>query len=104
MFQFNYKLKVSERVRAKCNRHPRYNPSGTDAAELGVDAPLAFLFLTCIRRGYRSTPHTESFLEGRCLGRGFVRPGPNRSRSNVINPRGRIKALRSGVAFAALIS
>jgi hypothetical protein len=26
MFQFNYKLKVSERVKAKCNRHPRYNP------------------------------------------------------------------------------
>ena len=29
MFQFNYKLKVSERVKAKCNRHPRYNPIGT---------------------------------------------------------------------------
>lgn len=26
MFQFTYKLKVSERVRAKCDRHPRYNP------------------------------------------------------------------------------
>jgi hypothetical protein len=26
MFQFNYKLKVSERVKAKCERHPRYNP------------------------------------------------------------------------------
>ena len=26
MFQFNYKLKVSERVKAKCDRHPRYNP------------------------------------------------------------------------------
>ena len=26
MFQFNYRLKVSERVKAKCNRHPRYNP------------------------------------------------------------------------------
>jgi hypothetical protein len=26
MLQFNYKLKVSERVKAKCNRHPRYNP------------------------------------------------------------------------------
>jgi hypothetical protein len=26
MFQFNYKLKVSERVKAKCNRHSRYNP------------------------------------------------------------------------------
>ena len=26
MFQFNYKLKVAERVKAKCKRHPRYNP------------------------------------------------------------------------------
>jgi hypothetical protein len=26
MLQFNYKLKISERVKAKCDRHPRYNP------------------------------------------------------------------------------
>ena len=26
MFQFTYKLKVAERVKAKCDRHPRYNP------------------------------------------------------------------------------
>ncbi len=26
MFQFTYKLKVAERVKAKCTRHPRYNP------------------------------------------------------------------------------
>ena len=26
MFQFSYKLKVTERVKAKCERHPRYNP------------------------------------------------------------------------------
>jgi hypothetical protein len=26
MFQFTYKLNISERVKAKCNRHPRYNP------------------------------------------------------------------------------
>jgi hypothetical protein len=30
MFQFNYKRKVSERVKAKCDRHPRYN-SGREA-------------------------------------------------------------------------
>jgi hypothetical protein len=27
MFQFNYKLEVAERVKAKCERHPRYNPT-----------------------------------------------------------------------------
>ncbi len=26
MFQFSYKLKVTESVKAKCERHPRYNP------------------------------------------------------------------------------
>jgi hypothetical protein len=26
MFQFTYKLKVAERVKATCERHPRYNP------------------------------------------------------------------------------
>jgi hypothetical protein len=26
MFQFNYKLTVAERVKGKCDRHPRYNP------------------------------------------------------------------------------
>src|SRR5260370_37091378 len=26
MLQFTYKLKLTERVKAKCGRHPRYNP------------------------------------------------------------------------------
>ena len=26
MFQFSYKLKIAKRVKAKCERHPRYNP------------------------------------------------------------------------------
>ena len=26
MLQFTYKLKITERVKAKCSRHPRYNP------------------------------------------------------------------------------
>ncbi len=26
MFQFAYKLKVAERVKGKCERHPLYNP------------------------------------------------------------------------------
>ena len=26
MLQFTYKLKITERVKGKCNRHPRYNP------------------------------------------------------------------------------
>jgi hypothetical protein len=26
MLQFTYKLKINERVKGKCSRHPRYNP------------------------------------------------------------------------------
>ena len=26
MLQFTYRLKIAERVKAKCERHPRYNP------------------------------------------------------------------------------
>jgi hypothetical protein len=26
MFQFTYTLKITERIKAKCERHPRYNP------------------------------------------------------------------------------
>ena len=26
MFRFTYKLKITERIKAKCERHPRYNP------------------------------------------------------------------------------
>lgn len=26
MLQFTYKLKITERVKGKCTRHPRYNP------------------------------------------------------------------------------
>src|SRR5947209_1647858 len=26
MLQFTYKLKITERVKGKCDRHPRYNP------------------------------------------------------------------------------
>ena len=26
MFQFTYKLRITERIKAKCDRHPRYNP------------------------------------------------------------------------------
>ncbi len=35
MFQFNDKLKVSERVKAKCDRHPRYNPNARRGGHQG---------------------------------------------------------------------
>ena len=32
MLQFTYKLKITERVKGKCSRHPRYNPEKDDRA------------------------------------------------------------------------
>lgn len=32
MVQFTYKLKLNERVKAKCSRHPYYNPEKESAA------------------------------------------------------------------------
>ena len=40
MIQFTYKLKLNERVRAKCSRHPGYNPEKDVIASIrgGYDA------------------------------------------------------------------
>lgn len=86
MFQFTYKLRVTERVKGKCERHPRYNRSGTGAAESRVDARPATLSSTCIRRGYRLTPHIGSFYEEHCRGPGFVCLVLRRNQSNTTNP------------------
>jgi hypothetical protein len=61
MFQFNYFKKVFELVKAKRDQHPRYNPEREGEEPSRVDARLASLFLTSIRRGYRSMPRTGSF-------------------------------------------
>jgi hypothetical protein len=61
MFQFNYKLKVSERVKAKCNRHPRYNPERDGRGGIQGGCSTCFSLFAYIRRGYRWTPLTESF-------------------------------------------
>jgi hypothetical protein len=37
MFQFNYKLKVAERVKAKCERHPRYNPERDGRGNMTIE-------------------------------------------------------------------
>jgi hypothetical protein len=61
MFQFSYKLKVAERVKAKCERHPRYNPSETDEKASMADARLPFRSTTCTKKGSCSTAHTANF-------------------------------------------
>ena len=60
MFQFSYKLKVSERVKAKCERHPATTPNVMDEAASRADALPASRSMTCTRHGSLLTPHTVS--------------------------------------------
>lgn len=45
MFQFSYKLRIAERVKATCERHPRYNPE-RDGRE-GIKGGCATCFSLC---------------------------------------------------------
>ena len=45
MFQFSYKLKIAERVKAKCERHPRYNPERDGRA--GIKGGCSTCFSLC---------------------------------------------------------
>jgi hypothetical protein len=76
MFQFTYRLKVAERVKGKCKRHPRYSPErdgrggikgGCSACFSLCDLQQARLVLDAAHRDFlkkaapwarRSTPRT----------------------------------------------
>jgi hypothetical protein len=59
MFQFTYKLKVAERVKARCDCHPRYNPERDGRGGIKGDARPVFLYTTYIMRGSCLTLLTE---------------------------------------------
>jgi hypothetical protein len=42
MLQFTYKLKITERVKGKCTRHPRYNPEKDGRAGIRGACPCCF--------------------------------------------------------------
>ena len=51
MIQFTYKLKLNERVRAKCSRHPAITRRRTPLPAFVADAPYAGTSTMCIARG-----------------------------------------------------
>ncbi len=74
MFQFTYRLKIAERVKAKCKRHPRYNPQrdGRDGIKGGCstcftlfDLHHALLTLEAAHRDFirKATPWTQVRLK-----------------------------------------
>lgn len=72
MFQFSYALKVAERVKAKYERHPRYNPERDGRGIKGgcstcfslYDLHQARLMLDCAHREFlkKAIPWTHPLL------------------------------------------
>jgi hypothetical protein len=101
MFQFNYKLKVAERVKAKCERHPRYNPERDGRGGIKGGCSTCFsLFDLHQARLSLDAAHRE-FLR-RAMPWSHVRQPRNRTnsqkaeRSSIWKPTSLIR----GVAFA----
>ncbi len=103
MFQFNYRLKVAERVKAKCNRHPRYNPERDGRGGIKGGCSTCFsLFDLHQARLSLDAAHRE-FLRRAMPGRSFVRSGLNLSRSNKDHRPFRTKDLRLDGCVCSLL-
>ncbi len=81
MFQFTYRLKIAERVKAKCERHPRYNPQQDGEAASKADVPPASPCSTSITHGSHSKPLTATSSASPRPGHRFVSSEPSRLRS-----------------------
>ena len=92
MFQFNYKLKVSERVKAKCNRHPRYNPEREGRGGIKGGCSTCFsLFDLHQARLSLDAAHRE-FLEEHRPGREFLGSVPSRNQLSKTGHRCKVQA------------
>lgn len=95
MFQFNYKLKVSERVKAKCNRHPRYNPEREGRGEIKGGCSTCYsLFDLYQARLSLDAAHRE-FLRRALPWTRVRRSALSHSRTSRMSRPCKIKALRS---------
>ena len=75
MFQLTNKLKVIERVKAKCDRHPRYNPEHDGKGGIkGENARHATLSLRPAPGEATLTPHIGDFREERYFDGVFCQP------------------------------
>jgi len=61
MFQFTYKLKVAERVKGKCEPHPRYNPECDGRGGIKGGCSACFSCITFSKRGLRLTQPIATF-------------------------------------------
>ncbi len=92
MFQFTYRLKIAERVKAKCDRHPRYNPQrdGRGGIKGGCSTCFTFAAQTLASR-YGADP---SAADWRRFGRlpGFTNCKPKYRRLDGFFPFVRLKS------------
>jgi len=67
MYRFSFKLKISEGVSAKCQRHPHYNPEkdGRGAVKGGCTACLALFDLYQSRIALEAAAHKFQRLAAR---------------------------------------
>jgi hypothetical protein len=63
MFQFTYKLKITERVKANANATRAIIQSAMGAAAFAAPAPHASRSSICSRPGLRSKPRSASFSD-----------------------------------------
>jgi hypothetical protein len=91
MMQFTYKLTITERVKGKCNRHPRYNPEKDGRAGIRgacsccfslYDLYRARVALDAAQREFirRAAPWTRPRQQRRPKGDGSIEPSSNISR------------------------
>lgn len=69
MLQFTYKLKIAERVKGKCNRHPRYNPEKDGRAGIRGACSCCFSLYDLYQAPVSLwMPHSANSFVGLCPG------------------------------------
>ena len=77
MLQFTYKLKITERVKGKCARHPRYNPEKDGRAGIRGACSCCFSLYDLYRARIALDAAQREFIRRAAP---WIRPG--RSRRN----------------------
>jgi hypothetical protein len=100
MFQFTYKLKITEPIKAKCERHPRYNPErdGRGGIRGGCSACFSLFDLHQARL---SLEPTESFEEELSHGRECATPAVSCSYSRRVKHPSRNEGANRGPQIAS---
>ena len=91
MLQFSYRLRVAERVKAKCDRHPRYNPERDGRGGIKGGCATCFSLYDLYQARLALDSHTVSFsgkrFRGRELPRRAARPRKTQKLAHLAQPQ-----------------